>query len=367
MGSSFSKLADKSFIIGFLIPALLFLAALRAAYGCPTWAASVCAQASGDLFKDLTLFAVCVWILAVLLVAANYVLYRVLEGYHLPRRWSVKLKQKWQTHVQNLVDREDSLRNARNKDGSLKTQAELIAQRQAASDIRWRRLREFPEKPTDAMATRFGNAVRAFELYSGAMYGASSIALWSLLLNVIPKEVGQRIDEARAQVDLFVNGCALACTFAVISAVESFLIAFETPKGGPATAVAQSAGLTTTAPNAWTAIIYALISMLVAWLCSQLAVGRVDSWGATVKGSFDCYLPALAAQLGYTLPASQAQRTAFWQGLSAQTVYRRLLIADEFWTRANPVSSVPLGARGNPGVPAPENHHPDDDENNNHN
>jgi hypothetical protein len=113
MGSSLSKLADKNFVIGFFIPSLLFFAALRGAYGCTPWLASICGTSTGDLFKDLTLFAIAVWVVGILLVAANYSLYRFLEGYHLPASWSTALRARSQARVQRLVDREEALKRQR--------------------------------------------------------------------------------------------------------------------------------------------------------------------------------------------------------------------------------------------------------------
>jgi hypothetical protein len=39
--------------------------------------------------------------------------------------------------------------------------------------------------------------------------------------------------------------------------------------------------------------------------------------------AFDCYLPALATQLGYALPAATKDRRAFWMAFGHMVVYRQ--------------------------------------------
>ena len=39
--------------------------------------------------------------------------------------------------------------------------------------------------------------------------------------------------------------------------------------------------------------------------------------------AYDCYLPALAKQMGYDLPRTEVDRKAFWTALSRQLIYRR--------------------------------------------
>jgi hypothetical protein len=39
--------------------------------------------------------------------------------------------------------------------------------------------------------------------------------------------------------------------------------------------------------------------------------------------AFDCYLPALAGQLGFELPMTEAKRLNFWTTLSQQLIYGR--------------------------------------------
>jgi hypothetical protein len=42
-----------------------------------------------------------------------------------------------------------------------------------------------------------------------------------------------------------------------------------------------------------------------------------------VMSAFDCYLPALAGQFGFELPATESKRRNFWTTFSQQLIYRR--------------------------------------------
>ena len=50
----------------------------------------------------------------------------------------------------------------------------------------------------------------------------------------------------------------------------------------------------------------------------EWAVSCIPAWGELVVSAFACYLPALAAQCGFALPTTDAQRQAFWTTFSQQ-------------------------------------------------
>ena len=340
MESTLSKLADKNFVVGFFLPALLFFAALKATYPCPDWAATICSAVSNDLFKNLTVYAIVIWVVAVLLVAANYSLYRFFEGYHLPSSLERWLKLQAQAQDQALLDLENRLFDEKKPDGTLKSIGERDAQREEGSVIRWLRLMKYPDDPARVLPTPFGNAIRAFELYPGEMYGASSIALWPLLQSVLPKEVAQRIDDAHAQVDLFLNGCVLASIFVVTTIARAFWFFGHVFWEGRDSSVHAQQSLVDAGPNLGWSFTLMIASMLVAWGCYVWSIGRIVGWGSTVKSAFDCYLPNLAEQLGYTLPASHAAREAFWRKVNKQIFYRDKFVADEYWSGARHETTI---------------------------
>ena len=87
MSSGLAKLLDKAFVLGYALPALIFLTILAGVFGCPD---ALCgANALKNPFADLTYVALAVYVLAVFLLAVNYALYRFFEGYVIPTKWLV--------------------------------------------------------------------------------------------------------------------------------------------------------------------------------------------------------------------------------------------------------------------------------------
>jgi hypothetical protein len=66
-------------------------------------------------------------------------------------------------------------------------------------------LAELPPEPRDALPTRFGNSIRAFELYPREAYGADEVPLWLRVAALAPKDLLETVADRRAQVDFMVN------------------------------------------------------------------------------------------------------------------------------------------------------------------
>jgi hypothetical protein len=53
----------------------------------------------------------------------------------------------------------------------------------------------------------------------------------------------------------------------------------------------------------------------------RAAISLVPDWGDQVKSAFDCYLPALAKQMGYNMPIAPSSRRRIWEDLSGHLLY----------------------------------------------
>ena len=102
MFSSLPKLADKNFVVGFLLPTLLATFAVlflcKDIGSCSSVYPAVLNEKS---FGKLTVLVLAVWLGATILMICNHVLYRVLEGYVGPfnrPRWR---RQKQQTLLES--------------------------------------------------------------------------------------------------------------------------------------------------------------------------------------------------------------------------------------------------------------------------
>jgi len=301
MLSVLPKLADRSFILGFFLPTMLFaLAALALLSDLQNTQALVNQVLARD-YGTAAYAAFAVWVIAVALLTLNHPLYRLLEGYLFPRWLANALKRRKAARLQRQLDEIQLLYRRFKQEGDTfsdadRTRYEILKKETVAS---------MPSSAGEVLPTDFGNAIRAFELYPRDVYGADGVYVWLRLTTVVPASIVANVEDARTQVDFLIN----CCLFSVIVAALAL--------GRMAHALYTQRILVT----AW--LLFAAGGLFAAWLFYRWAVTRVPAWGDWVRAAFDCYLPALAKQIGHTLPDTDADRVEFWSSFSRQLVYGR--------------------------------------------
>lgn len=319
-----NKLADKDFIIGFVLPVLVAVLALSGLFHDKLPSTDTIAKfADQKSFASLTVVVLAVWTGAIILMTLNRPLYRLLEGYTGPLAlecWRKRMRERredWRKKNNELFDA-----GAFDKLDPSTPKEDLARQEYALSQSKF--LNTYPEASL-VMPTRFGNVVRAFENYPNAVYGLDGIAGWPRLVGVLPSAYISIISDARAEVDFWVNCCGLAIAFGLLSLAR---IAVDV----------ASAGLKISALNLddfWF-FVYAAFFLAASIVSYNFAVARAANWGSFVKAAFDLYLPALATQLGYELPRTQkgaGGREQFWDELTAMFLVRAPF-ASENWKLA---------------------------------
>jgi hypothetical protein len=141
----------------------------------------------------------------------------------------------------------------------------------------------------------------------------------------MPKEFVDQIQDQRSHVNFFVN-CSLFSAIIGLLALARALV-FRSHGIDTFTAGGEHWG-------------WLMGSVLATYLFYRLAIAHIPAWGALIMSAFDCYLPALAAQLGFELPHSESMRRAFWTSFSQQLIYGRepdgqLPFRPEEWTRGS--------------------------------
>ncbi len=323
MFSSLSTIADRNFVIAFLLPTLIGCLCLLALFG-DVPAIAALAKNIGDLDKlsALTGLLVGLWSVALLLQQLNLTLYRVLEGYlppfSLPR---FKLRQR-------QLDAYDAARAAVTKlyQDSLADSALDDAYNLALHEF----YRRFPADRDLVLPTGLGNAIRAFETYSDRIYGVDAIPGWPRLAGVIPDSYAKGLDAARAEVDFFVNLTFVAAFIAVLALLHGvaglgFLWRLDW-------SAADSPAIFFSA---------AIVAAAAAWAMYCGALERAQGWGELVCSAFDLYLPALAKQLGYDLPATPDERRNFWDAMTSQWLYGKAAADPADWKSALPAEPDP--------------------------
>ena len=300
MLSTLPNLADRNFILGFFLPALLFVLAAAFLFSdlgpVKTLLDALTAQ---DLGKAAYLL-LAVWLLAVLMLMLNNPLYRFLEGYYVSGRLAGWLKDRQRARFADDRAELDALIARERTEGD----AFPAADSRRIDELTRSLLTSIPSRPDDVLPTAFGNAIRAFEVYPGDIYGADAIPMWLRLSSVMSKDFGDQVQSTRTEIDFFINGCFFSVLFAALAFSRATYLGMTVGAG----------------EAAW---LWPVLGVIAAYLFYCSAVLRAPAWGDMVKAAFDCYLPDLAKQLGYDLPQTAAEREEFWRTLSQLFIYRR--------------------------------------------
>ncbi|MCQ4188353.1 hypothetical protein [Methylocystis suflitae] len=311
MLSTLPKITDKTFFIAYLFPVLLFIAnlifmlhekafALFNSLGIDTLAES-------DKLEKAVYFTFLVWVLSIVLMLTNKILFWAIEGYCLPfkseylrKREVARFKQK-KAQLDELSS--EWRRNDRHFPFELQLKCTRLA-RELASD--------FPSKQSSIMPTRFGNIMRSFEDYPRSVYGADSIPLWLHLLSVMPKDFLSVVDDAKTQVICLLNIFWLSWMMIVISSslfITRVYASISHAHGPNFPGSYDRSGAFAVGSIMFTTVVY--------WLM----VERARNWGECVKAAFDCFLPALAEKLGFELPREPAKQKQFWIAASRRSLF----------------------------------------------
>jgi hypothetical protein len=260
-----------------------------------------------DGFTKLTIIVLVLWTIAILLLILNNLLYRMLEGYIGPfkrGRWQATLRDAYIDERKQLKDDYAVLQSstARVSDDIKRSYYSKLKDH----------CRNWPSHAYLVLPTRFGNVIRAFEMYADTIYGVDSISVWLRLQNVMSKNARKSVDDARAQVDFFVNGFFLTLAFIAVAAGRVGFIFYQ-----------DLSNVTLAISKSWGFGWAVAAGLVVARLAYEGAIERAATWGDLVKASFDLYLPELASKLGYKLPAKDAERRRLWDALNNSFLYNQ--------------------------------------------
>jgi hypothetical protein len=330
--SSLPKLADRSFVLGALLPSLLFTVFLLLLFHDQKIAASFLRGLAEKEIGKAAYLLLAVWAIAVLMLMLNLPLYRFLEGYTFPEWMAVRLRKRHQKRLRTAVDEIHSLYELWKMAGNSFPADKLQHYQTLRRDL----VKTMPSQEGDVLPTRFGKAIKAFEVYPRDIYGADSIVIWLRLVSVLPPAYLELIQGIRSQIDFLVNCWFFSIVLSLLGLIRFF---WSANLHGLGTATGN---LTASFQAAW--LLWVFGGMIAAYLSYEWAVSRIPAWGELVMSSFDCYLPTLATQLSFELPADEEKRRAFWTTFSQQLIYRRepdgrLPFRHEDWKPVSPAAA----------------------------
>jgi hypothetical protein len=247
-----------------------------------------------EVLLGASVFIFILWLGSILLLALNTTIIRFKEGYGKcnPARLIAFLEHR---RFHRIVDRIQELDLANDL-------AESLSERDAASDDEQDDLMKyavvrFPHKEEFVLPTAFGNTIRAFEVYSFALYGLDAIPAWPRLLMVMPESSRALVESEKSQMDFWLNTWFLSLLFVI----QYLVFALVTRK--------------------WWSL-WPLAAIPIAWASSLRARSAAANWGELVKASFDVYLPKLREALDIETVASRDAERKQWEQMSQAMVFR---------------------------------------------
>jgi hypothetical protein len=297
MNTELNKLLGRDFLIGFLLPSLVFLVTTSLSWSHAGQPLAWLKLNPEDPFKETAVLAMVAFALAVLLQAINRELFRLLEGYWPPRlrkplsQYQQKCFRELHCKVADLM----AARAAHDTEDSgtpFPQRAELIELSEQAAG-------RFPSEESLVLPTTFGNTARAYEDYPRVMYGFESIGGWARIQTVISKQAADLLSKVRGRVDLWLNLFFL--TWVIL--VEEFWLAWNYQK---------------------TELLLLVVGgLLFAAFAYSRARSSAERYGDQVKATYDVYLGDLCGKLGFKLSLDAEQNRKFWVAYSRAFVYRQ--------------------------------------------
>lgn len=287
------RLLGRGFLFGFVLPATIFLLALKAIdHGFHT---NLLAIQQDTAVLGIVVIPFTIIFFAILLMAINRPIIRVLEGYG--KLNPLKLLQtrqldQFNKHVEPILDEKKRLDDARKANSAAQS---LIPD---FSKHLYVAVTCYPDDVQFVLPTKFGNIMRAAEVYPRVIYEIESIQMWNRLQLLLPNRVKDQVKDSRSMLDLVVNLLFLASLILIVYSVLALfygsLPIFIVP-------------------------VVAVLTIVLSWI--YLPATAVQ-WGETIKSTFDLYRGLLARNLGLALPKEPSEEVAMWDQVSRMMQYR---------------------------------------------
>lgn len=278
------NLLDRDFIIAFFLPALVFEVACAFLLSVffpedPALSGSLISRLTDPTYLGLAALG------AIILLALNRQIIRMVEGYGAfnPARLFT-----WLQSLRFDLLRFELVELERRRDPALRNRYGELLRRWAY---------EFPDIEDWLLPTRFGNIIRAHEVYPRVMHGLEGIQGWSRLYFMLKPEDREEIKRSKAQMDLWVNLFVLNLVFLI---------------GYLALVIHQAR---------WVLPALAPAGIALSALLYRAACEAAKQRGEAIRAAFDLFLPKLQEALDL-VPTSDKRQ--MWSDFSQRVIYRRL-------------------------------------------
>ncbi len=170
------------------------------------------------------------------------------------------------------------------------------------------------------LPTRFGNILRAAEVYSGR-YGIDSVPIWNRLAHTMPVSGMEKVDEANNQCLFLLNCCLLtvlfACSSFLVSGYQSLLLILARENWTELLYfIPINLNLNIYQQRIAIYVVLGLSALLISRLLYEASLLNVGHYGNMIRSSFDLYRFGLLEALHIPLPKELTDEREAWKKLS---------------------------------------------------
>lgn len=315
IASSFGK----NFLIGYLVPAVLFVFAnvILAIYCLLPFRSCISLEEFGIEtlgYKLAALFFIATFF-AIVLQQSNMLIIKLYEGYYgwrwFPLRQILKRMTRCQKNLYKKRKEEIDQLNRSKKDT-----------RSMEHDLS----RAFPADENQILPTRLGNIMRASEYYVHQIYNIDPITIWPRLTAVIPQFYAEQIEKTQTTVSFVLNLSFISAILGFECLAQSVVDVLELYRGIEAKlfVIPILVPFSLNAPELL--IIISLICFILSYIFYLLSCLPAGAWGEYIRSVFDLYRYDLFKQMSLHLPSEPItlrREWEIWNLLQKHTFYAK--------------------------------------------
>jgi hypothetical protein len=174
----------------------------------------------------------------------------------------------------------------------------------------------FPPSENLVLPSRFGNILRAAEMYPGARYNIDAVPIWGRMAHIIPKDAMEKIDQANNQCLFLLNSALLATMFSFLSGLAGLYIAYILQAPNYQWGLLSFMKTELNHENVGIYVVLAILSGMVAWFFYEASLLNVSQFGSMIRTAYDLYRFDLLEKLNLPLPKDLNSEKDIWQQIS---------------------------------------------------
>jgi hypothetical protein len=189
----------------------------------------------------------------------------------------------------------------------------LIRKRQNLEETKYRLTyyldHNYPASLSAVMPTRFGNLLRAAEMYP-KRYGIDAVPLWSKLASALPADnsMMEKINEANNQCQFLLNGSLLGVVFSILCLIGA---SFEGMKWS-----IDKLGNSNDGNLAIIYLLLMLVSLTIARFFYEASLYNVGQFGEMIRATYDLHRFQLLDAMHIELPLTLKDEKEIWLKVS---------------------------------------------------